>query len=326
MAGWMDILRFDPIGPLVSSGNEAVAFFAGRDLLGRGTEPVERLWELPAATRVLRKQREDGSWKYPGGDETIRSREDYDQLETYRQLGILVEKYGFNRSHPAMERAARFMMGFQTDEGDFRGILGNQYTTHYTGGIMELLIKAGYQDDPGMERGFRWLLSVQQDGGGWTIPMRTHGYKLDRQAMHGPTVQPDRSKPPSHLITGCVLRAFAAHPRYREAEEARAAGEYLASRFFKGDKYPDRRAASYWTKFAYPFWFTDLLSSLDSLSWLGFTVESPQIEEALDWFVGRQREDGLWDLKLLRFAGDKEQPLWIALAICRVMKRFHDRH
>ncbi len=72
-------------------------------------------------------------------------------------------------------------------------------------------------------------------------------------------MQPDRTKPFSHLVTGVVLRAFAAHPKYRQLDEAKAAGNLLASRFFKKDAYPDRGTAAFWTKFSFPFWFTDIL-------------------------------------------------------------------
>jgi hypothetical protein len=66
------------------------------------------------------------------------------------------------RAHPAVQRAAECLFSFQTDEGDFRGIYGTQYTPHYTAGIMELLIKAGYANDERIARGFAWLLSMRQ--------------------------------------------------------------------------------------------------------------------------------------------------------------------
>jgi len=134
-------------------------------------------------------------------------------------------------------------------------------------------------------------------------------------------VQPDKSKPFSHLVTGIVLRAFAAHPRYRNAEEARRAGELLKTRFFKPDTYPDRKAPSFWTKFTYPFWFTDLLSSLDSLSLMGFTIEDPHVEKAVRWLMDRQQEEGLWRVNMLKPREDKDLKLWVSLAICRVFKR-----
>jgi hypothetical protein len=116
---------------------------------------VSTLWELPEARRILARQKGDGSWQYPGGIERGRSRENYDQLETYRQLGVLVEKFGFTRRHPAIERAAERLFTFQSEEGDFRGIYGNQYATTYVGTITELLLKAGYDDDPRITSGMR---------------------------------------------------------------------------------------------------------------------------------------------------------------------------
>jgi len=72
---------------------------------------------------------------------------------------------------------------------------------------------------------------------------------------------------------------------------------------------------------SFPFWFTDFLSSLDSLSRLGFKMEEPQIKKAMDWLVNAQNENGLWNVHLMK-GKDKDLSLWIALAICRVVKRF----
>jgi hypothetical protein len=318
---WLSRLAVDPIPTLLSSGNDAIVYFTRRDLLGEEVPPVETLWRLPQAEKMLRRQREDGSWRYPGGNKDVRTQDDYDQLETYRMLGELVEKYGFNNGSPAIGAAVEFVFGFQTEQGDFRGIYGNQYTPNYSAGIMELLIKSGFGDDPRIEKGFEWLLSIRQDDGGWAIPIRTVGMKLDAiRAMQGDLVEPDRSKPFSHLATGVVLRAFAAHSRYRRSQEARAAGELLASRLFKRDAYPDRSTPDYWTRVAFPFWFTDVVSALDSLSYLGFTAEDPRISDALHKLKERQLEDGLFDLKLLKIK-DKALKFWVCLAICRTLNR-----
>ena len=285
----------------------------------------ELLWSLPPVKKTIERQQEDGSWRYPGGKPSIRSEENYNQLETYRILGELVEKYGLDIGHKSITKAADYLFGFQTSDGDFRGIYGNQYTPNYSAAITELLIKAGYDADDRIEKGFQWLLSIRQNDGGWAIPMRTVSGKESgniMKALNNPlTLKPDRTKPFSHCITGVILRAFAAHPRHRETHDAKRAGELLKSRFFKPDAYPDRKASSFWTGFSYPFWFTDLLSSLDSLSLLGFHKEEEGIKTALQWFVDKQQGDGLWNLHLLR-GRDKDLPLWIALAICRVFKRF----
>jgi hypothetical protein len=136
-------------------------------------------------------------------------------------------------------------------------------------------------------------------------------------------LQPDKTKPFSRLVTGVVLRAFAAHSNYRHASEAKIAAALLTSRFFKKDAYIDRGSTEFWTKFSFPFWFTDLLSSLDSLSVMDFKINDPQIEKALDWLIKAQSANGLWNVHLVR-GKDKDLYLWIALAICRVTKRFCD--
>lgn len=321
MEEWQELVRFDPLPQLLSSKNSAIVFFASRDLLNATEDTVETLWKLPLAVKMLKRQQEDGAWKYPGGDLNIRSRANYNQLETYRILGELVEKYGFNNNHPAVRKASEFLFRFQTAEGDFRGIYGNQYTPNYTAGIMELLIKAGHENDPRIEKGFQWLLAIRQQDGGWAIPIRTRNLKLNIITMDTETVQPDSSKSFSHLVTGVVLRAFAAHKNYRRPDEAKAAGRLLASRFFKRDSYPDRGTPEYWTRFTYPFWFTDLLSSLDSLLFLGFTLHDSQVKTAVQWFTAKQQKNGLWNLHLLKGTKEKDRDLWMCLTICRVIKR-----
>ena len=322
MDEWLEVLRYDPIGCLKSTDNKAIEFFCMRDLLGDpGGARVEDLWSLPGAQRLTRKQQEDGSWRYPNPRAERSPVQNYSLLETFRNLGILVEKYGMNKDHPTVQRAAEYLFSCQTGEGDFRGILGNQYMPYYIGAIMELLIKAGYGDHPGIERGFRWLLSVRQEDGGWNIPMKTAGLTYS-EVFESPPVPTDRTKPFSHLITGMVLRAFAAHPRYRRTREALHAAGLLKGRFFKRDSIPDRGDPSYWTKFSYPYWFTDMLTSLDSLSLMGFPPDDGDIKKGLDWFVKSQKENGSWELAMLRGGGDKNLKYWLALAICRVFKRF----
>jgi hypothetical protein len=323
MTSWLKRLPNNPVPILLESGCKPVAYFARRDLLDGDPGPVTQLWELSDAQKILRRQMKNGAWKYPAPATTTRSVEDYDQIETYRNLGFLVEKFGFARKHPAVPKAAEFLFSRQTPAGDFRGIYGKQYTPNYSAGIMELLIKAGYGRDPRIRRGLRWLLSMRQADGGWAIPFRTAvSGKLDEAFMCAKPFEPDRVKPFSHLVTGVVLRAFAVAPGYRNRKEIRLAGKLLASRFFQPDAYVDRRAPNFWTGFRFPFWFTDLLTALDTLSRLGFPADEPNIRKGLDWFVQRQRKDGGWTLKLLG-GSDKALPYWLDLTVCRVFKQFY---
>ncbi len=332
MKNWLEQLRFNPIPPLLSSGSEALQYFAKRDLLGEQVPPVQCLWELPEAQKILLKQRPDGSWPRPGVHKHLAI--NYSLIETWRQFRFLVEEYGFTREHPRARHAAEFLFSCQTEQGDIRGFLANQYATYYTGAIMALLIQAGYANDPRIEKGFRWLLSMRQSDQGWTVPILT--VKFSRAALYRLTsqyakpVEPDRSKPFSHNWTGMVLRAFAAHPIYRKSGAARTAAQLLKSRFFQPDVYTSYRAATYWVRFEHPFWWSNLVAALDSISLIGLSKDDMQIKQALDWLRDHQEESGLWRVSYARqnekekqTAKARDMKLWVSLAICRVFRRWY---
>lgn len=322
MHSWQSDLKYDPVSALLGSTDPAIHLLARRDLLDQNIN-VKTLWDEPIAQKIVLKQQPDGSWLYPGGNHKVRTAENYNQLETYRNLGYLVDMFGFDKTCPTIVRAADFIFSFQTSEGDIRGILGNQYTPYYTAGMLELLIKAGYTDDNRVFKVFEWFKSIRQADGGWAIPLRTQGKRLDVIAMNTVTLQPDRTKPFSHLVTGMVLRAYAAHPLYCNSSEAKKAAILLLSRLFQKDSYPDRGSSDFWLRFTYPFWFTDLISASDTLSKLGFTSDQPQIQKAVQWFVENQSTDGLWHLKTLKNQKKFNNDLWLSLSICRIFKTLY---
>ena len=331
MSLWREKLRCDPIETLAGSQYEAVRYFTERDLLTEDVEHVSILWDLPEPRKLLRRQQEDGSWAYPGRNPERYPDVNYSLVETYKRLRLLVGKYGFDRSHSSIERAAEYVLSCQTEEGDIRGVYASQYHPHYDGVFLEYLIKAGYQDDTRVERCLAWLLSVRMDDGGWAHPMLTEGLSWDESTRLSTTSAPvipfDRTRASCNLVTGMTLRAFACHPEYRHREEPRRAGELLSSRFFEANVYNTYKAADNWVRFQYPFWWNNLLMAVDSLSRLGFKDEHPKVAEALNWFATHQRGDGLWEdsykkgAKRVDTERAREGRQWISLAICRVFKR-----
>jgi hypothetical protein len=324
MSDWRKLLKYDPLPPLLESNNSSIIYFTKRDLMRDDQGSTEIPWSQKYATKLLHKQREDGSWRYPSKRSGEKYRQDYDQLETYRNLTQLVDLYEINRNHPAIQRASEYLFTKQTPEGDFRGIYGAQYTPNYSAAIMETLIKAGYGSDERVEAGFRWLTSSRQSDGGWAIPIRTSGCKIFEALASTSTVVGDQTKPSSHMVTGVVLRAFAAHGEFRRSDVARDAGALLRDSLFQKDVYPDRATVDYWIKFTFPFWFTDLLSALDSLSKIGFTLDDEEISAGLSWFTEEQNVDGGWRLNLLKGKSIPNLNDWVTLAVCRVFMRFSE--
>jgi hypothetical protein len=331
MEDWRSQLKFDPIPPLLSSQDDALLYFVRRDLLGEEHRPVQCLWELPGPQKILKKQLADGSWPRLG--ENKHQAINYRLVETWRQFRLLVEQSGFTRDHPKARQAAEFLFSCQTEAGDIRGILANQYATYYTGAILATLIQAGYEEDMRVEKGLQWLLAMRQADGGWTIPILTH--KLDRATQYHLTTQfeqplePNRDKPFSHHWTGMVLRAFALHPKYRNSKDVQQAAALLKSRFFQPDSYTSYQAVGYWVRFEYPYWWNNLLSALDSLSRIGLTIEDEQIRQALDWFIEHQEDSGLWKVSYMKGKSEIEKDTpnarqrkeWVSFEICRVFNR-----
>ncbi|HSP08972.1 MAG TPA: prenyltransferase/squalene oxidase repeat-containing protein [Candidatus Dormibacteraeota bacterium] len=316
-------MRYDAIGQLLATGDPALAWAVGHDLFDEPLEP-QTLWELPPVLQSLRRQREDGSWAYHGGVSRVRLNENYAQLATYQQMLTLISKYRLDRRHPAIPRATDFLLGFQTPEGDIRGLYGSQYTPNYTGDMLGLMIAAGYQEDRRVLRGVEWLISMRQDDGGWALPLRTVPAQpggFTRVMRLNAPIQPDRSRPSSHLITGITLRALAAHPRYRHGAEARKAARLLAGRFLQRDRYLDRGARDYWTKLTFPFRWTDLASSLDAIALVGLPATDVEVAMGLDWLVSHQRATGLWQSGYGKTT-DVLVNHWVTFAVARVLKRF----
>lgn len=315
-------LAIAPLPALLAWEDPALHYFVRRDLLEEAVAPVETLWETKAAVRLTQAQQLDGSWRYPGKSYDAQTGTNYNLLETYRTLRILVEMFGFNRAHPTLQKAVEYVFSCQTDEGDIRGIIGNQYMPYYHGAILELFIKAGYDNDPRVEKGLAWLLAMRQDDGGWIVPAQLVPAKQKTAAFWlSAPLPPDRTKPHAHLATGMALRAFAAHPAYRQRQEVIAAANALKSRFFQSDKYNDRKTPAYWLKFQFPFWWTSLLTALDTLSRLGFDRQDADVARGLDWFIANQSPDGLWETGYGSGKNAQANRHWVGLAVCRVLKR-----
>lgn len=246
-------------------------------------------------------------------------------FEIIKQLGFLVEYYGFSKSDGVVERAAEYFFSKQSDVGDFRGFYGNQYSPNYTGAALALLVKAGFRNQPEIKKCFSYFENNMQEDGGWAIPFRTSEKKVD--AINSKkTIEPDFTKPSSYFVTGDVLRTYAEHPQKKKLKRIHNAAELMKSYFFKRDRYVDRAAVEFWYKIRFPFWYTNLLSALDTLSKLGYSKDDPQIKKAIDWFVKNQEKSGLWKSGFEKGKKEtvEERRLWVSLVFCRALKTFYE--
>jgi hypothetical protein len=140
----------------------------------------------------------------------------------------------------------------------------------------------------------------------------------------------DKSKSFSTACTGMIIRAFSVHNSYKNSEHALKAAEILKSKFFKKDNWTSYTHPDNWIRFQFPFWWTNIISALDSISLIGLPKEDPDIKNALKWLIFHQEIDGLWKLsysKIHKSLPSKkilETRLWLTLTICRIFKMFYE--
>jgi hypothetical protein len=311
---------------LLARGNLPILYSLKKDIL---EVPVERehknLQKFAVRIRILRRQKPDGTWCKRKFERQPHWERTYCIVETLRS-SFRLYNYGCTYEDESIQKAIKFLFSTQSKEGDFRGAYLNEYAPTYHALTLELLCLYGFDKDQRTQKGYRWLINNRQDDGGWVIPYRTikkdkikSKYNIEAQLKQDP-VKADKSQPFSHLVTGMVLRALAASPTWRYSKEAREAGELLLSRFFKPDKYEDRYLASFWEEITYPFWATDILSSLDSLSLIGFDINHEKIRQGLRWIQRKQNKEGYWEAGLSK--SSIEDHLWVTLAVLKVLKRF----
>ena len=69
-----------------------------------------------------------------------------------------------------------------------------------------------------------------------------------------------------------------------------------------------------------PFWWTNLLSALQTLAVLNFRLGDPCIHKGLEWFRENQNSAGTWTSSYDGKSPDAH--LWVTYAVCRMAKAF----
>jgi prenyltransferase beta subunit len=311
---------------LLARGSLPILYWLKKDILN---VPIDResknMRKYAARVRILETQKPDGSWWEKRSETPIYWERTLYRVDTLRNLYRLYD-YGCTAKEEGVQRSLDFLFSLQSKEGDFRGTVLNVYTPTFHALTLEVLCLFGLDSDRRVQKGFRWILNNKQSDGGWALYHPRLSQNSPKTAAagwpnpRGKPFKPRKSQPFSHHVTGMVLRAFAESPTWRESKEAWGAGEKLLSCFFCDEVYEDRTYPSDWEKICYPFWNTDILGSLDSLSKVGFNPENETIQKGLSWLQKKQNSQGFWECGNKKAA--LEDHLWVTLAVLRVLKRF----
>ena len=320
-SGWRARLGRDPVPILLREGNPALSARVRRDLIDDDEAPGEA--EIVTYTEVkafLRKQEADGAFAVRLPEKSLGSAKFGRAVATIRGLERLAD-FGLSRTHSSVEKAATLLLASQASDGGIADLaLGEtpesrskSIALHFHGWALAALCRTGYDEDERVARGFRFLQASRQADGGWAW----RGVRTDSAA-----------RPSSHLVTGMALRAFAASPSRRTSREAKRAAELLATRFLQPDRYPDRKAASFWHQLSEPRFWTDVLDGLDGVTAVGLGKENSGVRTAEANLRGRQNADGLW------YPGaparpdaapptvkDREAARWLTVRVLIVLRR-----
>ena len=310
----------------MARGSLPVLYWLKKDIL---EVPVEResknLRKFAVRARILETQKPDGSWWDKRSDTPVQWERTLYRVNTLRNLYRLYD-YGCTLREEGIQKAISFLFSLQSREGDFRGTVLNEHTPTFHALTLEILCLYGLDKDRRVQKGFRWLLANRQRDGGWAIfshPQSKDNPRVTASSRWNPKgvpFKPGKSQPFSHHVTGMILRALAESPTWRKSKEAQKAGELVLGCFFCDEVYGDRTFPSDWENICYPFWNTDILGSLDSISKIGFSPENGNIQKGLDWLARKQNSHGYWEC-VHKKAGFEDH-LWVTLAILRVFRRF----
>jgi hypothetical protein len=315
MSDWTCALNDDPIPWLLEPENPSVRYWTLLDILDRSADDpeVRAAWAdiptFPPVAELLAAQKPDGCWV----------KRDYylpKHCGTFWVLSVLAD-LGLTAENEHIRRACEFMFTFQREHGAFcrrrripgKGLVWEDRDAPCTHArIVRFLFQFGYGDDPRTRAAVDWLLANQRDDGMWLCGYaRGHGCL---RATH------------DYLRAAVLDPEMAAHPA--TAHAAAVACDLLLER--RMGRY---HVGDMWTVLEYPHFGYGVISTLDTLARLGYTLEQPKIALAMEWLLNRQLPNGMWplDQSPSHPPFDIGQPgapnKWLTLDALRVVKLLH---
>ncbi|HEX2659248.1 MAG TPA: prenyltransferase/squalene oxidase repeat-containing protein [Polyangia bacterium] len=322
-SGWRARLARDPIPALLREGPPSLSARIRRELIDDDEAPRgSELLTYADVKAFLKKQGTKGDFPAKPMEKGLGSDKFAAVVGTVRALERLAE-LGLDAQEAPVVKAAEFVLATQGKDGGIAALAigeskdekGKLPAVHFQGWALAALCRVGWDTEPRVVEAFKFLLQWRQADGGWAW----RGVRCDSSA-----------RPSSHLITGMALRAFAASPSRRSSREARRAAELLATRFLQPDRYPDRKAPSYWEQLAEPRFYVDMLDALDTVTAVGLGKENSGVRTAEAYVRGRQSADGLWYPGGPPEAGakaatvtakDREVARWLTVRALSVLRR-----
>ncbi len=316
MSEWKRRLNADPTQWLLDPECPPVRYWTLVDILDRPPDDPEVLAAqaaipaYPPVADLLAAQEPDGHWGTPNYYLPRAGR------STFWVLGVLGD-LGLTAAEDHVRQACDFMFTHQRPDGAFcrrqrvpgQGMVWEERTEPCTQArIVRFLIQFGYGKDPRLRKAIDWLLPLQRSDEMWFC-RGAQGRGCLRATLD--------------VLRFAALDPLAAvHPGIAEASAAicRLLMEPRMSRYHVGDKWGT------WESLKYPYFGFSVISALDALVRLGYTLEKPRIAAAVEYLLSRQLPDGSWPLddswpgSPVDFGQPGQPNRWLTLDAVRVIK------
>jgi hypothetical protein len=273
---------------------------------------------IPADKRIrqiLKKQTGTGYW---GTSKDIYSwfpRKD----TTFWMLGVLAD-FGLTKDNKHIAHAGEYVLTTQLENGGFGWAPPPTAADCFTGILTESLAKAGYGDDPRLQKAYSWLINRQRlDGGFWCKNTGLPG-------------KPREKEPSCAFATLCTLGAFSQNPELKNSAIAEKCVEFLLKCWENRGKIKyaghDSQVGTGWEKLKYPFTDYRILKYLDVLSQFESARSDRRMNEMLELLIAKHDENGRFCAESIHNVwsdfdfGQKKYPSrWITLLVYRIVKR-----
>jgi len=310
----ISVPKGDPTPWLLEPEEPAARYRALRDLLGRSEhdpqvqEAKAAIPTKPPVSTILAAQKPDAWW---GKTRDYYVPKHYSTFWVLTVLGDLA----LTAEDEHVRRGCEFMLEYQRESGAFcrrrrvpgKGIVWDEEPEPCTHArILRFLVQFGYGDDPRVKAGFDWLLATQRPDGMWMCrrrDVRRGCLRATLDYLRVAILRPDTSALDATLHAAGVVSELLMEPRM--------------SQYHTGGR---------WETLQYPYFGHSILSALDALIRLGYTLKHPKVIAAVDYLLSRQQDDGTWllDEEIHRppadFGRAGEPNKWITLDALCVLK------
>jgi hypothetical protein len=316
MRDWKRKLKANPTEWLLDLEGSPVRYWTLVDILDRPPDDLEAraaqaaIPTYPPVAELLATQEGDGYWGK--GDYYLprASRGTFWVLCVLGDLGLTLEE-----EH--VRRACDFMFTHQREDGAFcrrrrvsgQGVVWQEHTEPCTQArIVRFLIQFGCAQDTRLRKAIDWLLPIQRDDGMWYC--RGAGVRGCLRAtldlLRVAALDPQTALQPGITQAAAAVCDLLMEPRM--------------SRYHVGE------AWGTWERLKYPYFGFSVISALDTLARLGYTLEEPKIAAAVEYLLSRQLPDGAWPMdenwahSPVDFGQPGEPNEWLTLDALRVVK------